>query len=84
MHAILAHGYKFPCGFALYGAVTGVSRDNVKEMVWWEEATLKGEKGISFKVVFTRTNHWCKRFIGDDNKSLWGSWAVVWRRHWIL
>ena len=56
---------------------TGVSRDNVNEMVWWEEATLKGEKGISFKVVFTPTNHWCKRFIGDDNKSLWGSWAVI-------
>ena len=63
-----------PSGTAQWlGSNTGVAWDNVKEIVWWEEATLKGEQGISFKMVFTTSNHWCKRFIGDDNKS----WAVV-------
>jgi len=56
---------------------TGVSKENVKEMVWWEEAMLEGEQGTSFKMVFTPANHWCKRSIADDNKCLWGSWAVI-------
>ena len=28
-------------------------------------------------MVFTPANHWCKRSIADDNKCLWGSWAVI-------
>jgi len=46
----------------------------VKEMTWWEEVKLDG---TNFTVAFTPANHWCKRFINDDNKVLWGSWAVL-------
>ena len=56
---------------------TGVAKEKVKEFTWWEEATLEGEQGNSFKMVFTPANHWCKRSIADDNKCLWGSWAVI-------
>ena len=57
---------------------TALSKENVKELVWWDEATLEGEQGTSFKMVFTPSHHWCKRSIfNDKNKSLWGSWAVI-------
>lgn len=54
-------------------ANTGVSKERVKEQVWWQEEHL----GEGFKVVFTPANHWCKRGVWDDNKTLWGSWAVL-------
>jgi len=53
---------------------TGVDTNNVREMVWWEEAYI-GDSGV--KVVFTPSNHWSKRNLLNMNKVLWGSWAVI-------
>jgi len=53
---------------------TVASKDRVHEMTWWEERRLNNSE---VKVVFTPANHWCKRSASDDNKVLWGSWAVV-------
>ena len=53
---------------------TVVSRDKVKEMTWWQEEQLMGTQ---IKVVLTPANHWGKRTVSDDNKMLWGSWAVI-------
>jgi N-acyl-phosphatidylethanolamine-hydrolysing phospholipase D len=51
----------------------------VKEMVWWEESELVAgtDDGSKTKIVFTPTNHWSRRTAFDQNKCLWGSWAVV-------
>jgi len=51
---------------------TQVRQEAVREMTWWEEAEVSG-----LKIVFTPANHWCKRGVRDDNKMLWGSWAVI-------
>jgi len=56
---------------------TGILQERVREMVWWEEAQLEGENGTNFTIVFTPSNHWCKRGVKDDNKMLWGSWAIL-------
>ena len=53
---------------------TVVQKDKVKEMTWWQEEELDETQ---LRIVMTPANHWCKRGIGDDNKMLWGSWAVM-------
>jgi len=53
---------------------TVVQGEKVHEMTWWQEEQLEG---TDIKIVFTPANHWCKRSISDDNKMLWGSYAVI-------
>eukprot|EP00088_Acartia_fossae_P017286 TRINITY_DN19793_c0_g1_i10.p1 TRINITY_DN19793_c0_g1~~TRINITY_DN19793_c0_g1_i10.p1 ORF type:complete len:374 (-),score=74.30 TRINITY_DN19793_c0_g1_i10:86-1207(-) len=53
---------------------TEAARENVHEMIWWQERNIKDSE---VKVVFTPANHWGKRTATDDNKVLWGSWAVI-------
>jgi len=50
------------------------SNARVHEMTWWEERKLHNSE---VKIVFTPANHWCKRSASDDNRVLWGSWAVI-------
>ena len=49
--------------------------ETVRELTWWQEVELEEAGGLRF--VFTPANHWCKRGLSDDNKVLWGSWAVL-------
>lgn len=53
---------------------TQAKAEKVIEMEWWEESKIEGS---DVKVAFLPSNHWCKRGPFDDNKVLWGSWAVV-------
>jgi N-acyl-phosphatidylethanolamine-hydrolysing phospholipase D len=53
---------------------TVAASDNIHEMTWWQQRNLKDS---DVKIVFTPANHWCKRSVSDDNKVLWGSWAVL-------
>jgi len=54
---------------------TTVSPEKVHDMTWWQEEKL--EK-TNLKIVLTPANHWCKRSVmSDDNKMLWGSFAVI-------
>ena len=46
----------------------------VTEMEWWQEVEVAGAE---LRIVFTPSNHWCKRGVRDDNKMLWGSWTVI-------
>lgn len=49
---------------------------NVEELTWWDEKEVKiGE--TSFKIACTPCQHWCKRTLLDDNKSLWSSWLYI-------
>lgn len=67
--------------------LTSVGCQNVTEMDWWEESIVAKERkepGMGRTEVtfaFTPTQHWSKRSPSDDNKSLWGSWAVIGPRH---
>ena len=49
----------------------GVSRDKIQKFHWWEE--LQTENAL---VVFTPTQHFSGRGLGDENRTLWGSWVV--------
>ncbi|XP_075064849.1 N-acyl-phosphatidylethanolamine-hydrolyzing phospholipase D-like isoform X1 [Mixophyes fleayi] len=49
--------------------------ENVIELDWWEQNCVPGHDEVAF--VFTPCQHWCKRTPKDDNKVLWGSWAVL-------
>ncbi|KPM08456.1 N-acyl-phosphatidylethanolamine-hydrolyzing phospholipase D-like protein [Sarcoptes scabiei] len=48
--------------------------DNIVELDWWETNCLPDKGDVSF--VFTPAQHWSKRTLTDDNRSLWGSWVV--------
>jgi len=48
---------------------------NYIELDWWEENCVPDKSDISF--VFTPAQHWSKRTLNDNNKSLWGSWAII-------
>ena len=49
--------------------------DNVIELDWWEENCIPEKSHVSF--VFVPAQHWSKRTLSDDNKSLWGGWAII-------
>ncbi|KAL4612710.1 N-acyl-phosphatidylethanolamine-hydrolyzing phospholipase D-like [Arapaima gigas] len=49
--------------------------ENVIELDWWEENCVPGHDEVTF--VCTPCQHWCKRTPLDDNRVLWGSWAVL-------
>ncbi|KAI2810970.1 hypothetical protein BLOT_002140, partial [Blomia tropicalis] len=51
-----------------------VGCENVIELDWWEENCVPDKSDVSF--VFTPCQHWSKRTLTDDNKSLWGSWVI--------
>lgn len=53
---------------------TGIKMEKIVELDWWEESNIEDS---DVKVVFLPSNHWCKRGILDDNKVLWGSFAVL-------
>lgn len=53
--------------------------ENVVELDWWEENCVPEKGHVSF--VFTPAQHWSKRTLNDDNKSLWGGWAVIGPKH---
>jgi len=53
---------------------TNAKMEKVEEMEWWEERNIEGS---DVKIAFLPSNHWCKRGAFDDNKVLWGSWAVL-------
>ena len=68
-----------PSGCGEFFTDLGIDGSNVNEMVWWEEAKLKPDdtRLNQTRIVFTPTNHWGRRGVFDENKALWGSWAII-------
>ena len=66
-----------PLGLATWFDTAGC--ENVVELDWWEENCVPEKSDVSF--VFTPAQHWSKRTLNDDNKSLWGSWSIIGPRH---
>ena len=61
-----------PKGSGSFFVYHGIQKDNLHEMVWWEEAEINGSK-----LIFTPSNHYSNRGVLDMNVALWGSFAVI-------
>lgn len=66
-----------PVGLASW--MRGSGCRSVTELSWWEVGSLSHNSDTSF--VFTPAQHWSKRSLSDDNKSLWGSWCILGPQH---
>jgi len=57
----------------------GVKAENVHELTWWQEKRLPGHPNVT--LALTPSNHWGRRGPMDENKALWGSWAIMGPKH---
>lgn len=51
--------------------------ENVVELDWWEEGYVPDRVNNNVSFVFLPAQHQSRRTLKDDNKSLWGGWAVI-------
>lgn len=52
---------------------------NITELEWWDE-TIHHKHDNSLpgvRFIFVPSQHWSRRGMLDENKSLWGSWCVI-------
>ena len=45
--------------------------EDVTELDWWQSRTFKG-----LEIHFVPVQHWSKRTLTDENRSLWGGWVL--------
>lgn len=57
----------------------GVPADKVEAMNWWDSTQVGPTK-----LVFTPTQHFSGRGLGDQNKTLWGSWVILAPSHKVF
>ena len=59
--------------------MTNCGCTNVVELNWWEahDHIISNEHNMGVKFIFTPSQHWSRRGLTDENKSLWGSWCVI-------
>ncbi|KAK3768930.1 hypothetical protein RRG08_060366 [Elysia crispata] len=61
--------------------MTDCGVQNVVECTWWQEHSHTRSTDGDFKFVCTPAQHWSKRTLTDDNKTLWCSWCVKGPNH---
>lgn len=74
-----------PSGSRLWFEETGISSENIHDMVWWQSEEihiLNNQKDQNLdencaKIIYTPANHHSRRTLFDYQKSLWGSWVVI-------
>jgi N-acyl-phosphatidylethanolamine-hydrolysing phospholipase D len=66
-----------PLGLAKW--MHSVGCKNVTELDWWQQSSIPEKSEIKF--VLTPAQHWSRRGINDDFKTLWGSWTVIGPKH---
>lgn len=49
----------------------GIAKEKIAEFNWWESKVVNG-----IEYVFTPTQHFSGRGLGDGNSTLWGSWVI--------
>lgn len=65
-----------PLGIGAHLKAWGVPDSQVRELEWWQEATVKGVRFVS-----TPARHYSGRGLGDKNATLWTSWSVLGAQH---
>ncbi|XP_054162752.1 N-acyl-phosphatidylethanolamine-hydrolyzing phospholipase D-like isoform X2 [Oppia nitens] len=66
-----------PLGLSQWMRDEGV--ENVVEMDWWQTSCIITKPDIKF--VFTPAQHWTRRGVNDERKTLWGGWSVIGPKH---
>lgn len=66
-----------PLGVGAHLEGWGVARDRIVELDWWDEARI----GNGLRLVAAPARHFSGRGLGDRNRTLWASFAVIGTRH---
>ncbi len=69
-----------PLGVGAHLDGWGVPSGRMVELDWWEEAPI----GEALRVVATPARHFSGRGVGDRNRTLWSSFAIVGPRHRVF
>ena len=64
--------YVVPLGIKAWLAARGISR--AVELDWWQ--SIRVGRDDSVEIVFTPSQHWSSRSLGDRMETLWGGYAV--------
>lgn len=51
----------------------GVGSSQITEMGWYQQLELEGGR---VRITYLPTRHWCRRWITDTNKRLWGAFVI--------
>lgn len=65
-----------PLGIGAHLEAWGVAPEQVHELEWWQERTLRG-----VRIVSTPSRHYSGRSLTDRNATLWTSWSVLGAGH---
>lgn len=66
-----------PLGIKDWFVSIGIAEDLVKELDWWEGASLSTpESDTTVNLVCTPAQHMSARSVGDQGKTLWCSWVL--------
>ena len=65
-----------PLGIGAHLAAWGVPEAQIRDLEWWQEASLRG-----VRVVSTPSRHYSGRGLTDKNATLWTSWSVIGAKH---
>lgn len=65
-----------PLGIGAHLERWGVPVDQINELEWWQEASVKG-----LRIVCTPSRHYSGRGLTDKNATLWSSWSVIGPAH---
>ena len=66
--------YVVPLGMAAWFRKRGLVR--VTELDWWEETEVRTSTGGVAAITLVPAQHWSRRGVADDRKSLWGGYLV--------
>ena len=81
VRALSAEGARFlvPLGVGSHLRFWGVPEQQITELDWWQERTIKG-----VRVVATPARHFSGRSVDDADATLWASWSFVGPGHRVF
>ena len=65
---------KIICGLNMTPVISHfIKKENITEMGWHQRFS---DKKNNLKITYLPTRHWCRRYISDTNKRLWGAYVL--------
>ena len=64
----------FICGLNMTDIIGSfVKKENIVEMAWHQQYS---DEKNNLKITYLPTRHWCRRFLTDTNRRLWGAYVL--------